>query len=67
MRADFVNPMRLDTAGSDGTATTPTNATTTAPAFVTAGRYTFALARTAHDGWRLTRVTVHEKWRRISS
>ncbi|APU39263.1 MULTISPECIES: nuclear transport factor 2 family protein [unclassified Streptomyces] len=54
VRADFLNPMRLagpeagDAAGS--------------PDFVAAGRYTFALART-RDGWRLTRVTVHEKWR----
>ncbi|MCX4529048.1 MULTISPECIES: nuclear transport factor 2 family protein [unclassified Streptomyces] len=58
VRADFVNPMRLSAAGSgdDGAA---------APNFVAAGRYTFALART-RDGWRLSRVTVHEKWRHLS-
>ncbi|MFF4370745.1 nuclear transport factor 2 family protein [Streptomyces sp. NPDC001594] len=50
--ADFLNPMRL--AGEGDTAT--------APNFVAAGRYTFTLARTA-AGWRLTGVTVHEKWR----
>lgn len=58
VRADFLNPMRLVGDGSDGTAT--------APNFVAAGRYTFALART-QDGWRLTRVTVHEKWRHLSA
>ncbi|MEW2414596.1 nuclear transport factor 2 family protein [Streptomyces sp. NPDC046866] len=57
--ADFVNPMRLDPGGAAAEATTPN--------FTAAGRYTFALARTARDGWRLTRVTVHEKWRHLSS
>ncbi|MFE5804433.1 MULTISPECIES: nuclear transport factor 2 family protein [unclassified Streptomyces] len=55
--ADFLNPMRL--AGPDS------DAALTSPNFVAAGRYTFALART-RDGWRLTRVTVHEKWRHMS-
>ncbi|KOU29989.1 hypothetical protein ADK53_30430 [Streptomyces sp. WM6373] len=54
VRADFLNPMRLEGPEADGTVTSPN--------FVAAGRYTFALART-RDGWRLTRVTVHEKWR----
>ncbi|MBT2482005.1 nuclear transport factor 2 family protein [Streptomyces sp. ISL-94] len=58
VRADFLNPMRLAGPESDGTVT--------APNFSAAGRYTFALARTG-DGWRLTRVTVHEKWRRMSA
>ncbi|MEU9035033.1 nuclear transport factor 2 family protein [Streptomyces sp. NPDC048352] len=56
VRADFLNPMRL--AGADDRGTTPN--------FVAAGRYSFALARTA-DGWRLTGVTVHEKWRHLSA
>ncbi|KPI07365.1 hypothetical protein OV450_0291 [Actinobacteria bacterium OV450] len=58
VRADFLNPMRLAGPGSD--------ASVTAPNFVAAGRYAFVLARTARDGWRLTRVTVHEKWRHMS-
>ncbi|WP_411102335.1 nuclear transport factor 2 family protein [Streptomyces sp. cmx-4-9] len=68
VQADFVNPMRLagpeeaDGAGSSG-ARAPD--APTAPNFVAAGRYTFLLARTP-DGWRLTRVTVHEKWRHLS-
>ncbi|MFH7600631.1 nuclear transport factor 2 family protein [Streptomyces racemochromogenes] len=52
--ADFLNPMRLAGDGDRGTA----------PNFVAAGRYTFTLARTA-EGWRLTGVTVHEKWRHM--
>ncbi|MER6448881.1 nuclear transport factor 2 family protein [Streptomyces venezuelae] len=58
VRADFLNPMRL--AGPDS------DASVTSPNLVAAGRYGFALART-HDGWRLTRVTVHEKWRHMSA
>ncbi|MET9322740.1 nuclear transport factor 2 family protein [Streptomyces sp. NPDC003038] len=57
VQADFLNPMR---PARDGRDVTPT-----APDLVTAGRYAFTLART-RDGWRLTRVTVHEKWRRTS-
>ncbi|MFC9813946.1 nuclear transport factor 2 family protein [Streptomyces virginiae] len=57
VRADFLNPMRLEGPEADGTVTSPN--------FVAAGRYTFALART-RDGWRLTRVTVHEKWRHMA-
>ncbi|MFG2620901.1 nuclear transport factor 2 family protein [Streptomyces sp. NPDC048507] len=56
VRADFLNPMRLADGRSGAAVTTPN--------FVAAGRYAFALARTA-DGWRLTRVTVHEKWRHM--
>ncbi|MFD9102595.1 nuclear transport factor 2 family protein [Streptomyces virginiae] len=57
VRADFLNPMRLEGPESDGTVTSPN--------FIAAGRYTFSLART-RDGWRLTRVTVHEKWRHLA-
>lgn len=59
VRADFLNPMRLAGEEFDGTVT--------APNFVAAGRYAFALARTPRSGWRLTRVTVHEKWRHMSA
>ena len=57
VRADYLNPMRLEGDAFDGTVT--------APNFVAAGRYSFALARTG-EGWRLTRVTVHEKWRHLA-
>ncbi|MZD06139.1 nuclear transport factor 2 family protein [Streptomyces sp. SID5785] len=50
VQADYVNPMRFP---GDGTA----------PDFVCGGRYTFSLVR-ADAGWRVHRVTVHEKWRR---
>ncbi|MFI7388804.1 nuclear transport factor 2 family protein [Streptomyces sp. NPDC049813] len=50
VQADYVNPMRLAGEG-------------TAPDFVCGGRYAFGLVRTP-GGWRLHRVTVHEKWRR---
>ncbi|MCZ7461598.1 nuclear transport factor 2 family protein [Streptomyces sp. WMMC940] len=33
--------------------------------FVAGGRYSFGLAR-GEDGWRLSSVTVHEKWRRAA-
>ncbi|MEU4132827.1 nuclear transport factor 2 family protein [Streptomyces wuyuanensis] len=33
--------------------------------FVSGGRYAFGLAR-GDDGWRLSSVTVHEKWRRAA-
>ncbi|MEU6092468.1 nuclear transport factor 2 family protein [Streptomyces sp. NPDC047085] len=50
IRADYLNPMRFDGSG--------------APDLVCGGRYDFGLLRTA-DGWRLTEVVVHEKWRRL--
>ncbi|MCQ4213983.1 nuclear transport factor 2 family protein [Streptomyces longispororuber] len=50
VQADFINPMRFAGEG-------------TAPDFVCGGRYAFGLVRT-HSGWRMHRVTVHEKWRR---
>ncbi|MET8769486.1 nuclear transport factor 2 family protein [Streptomyces sp. NPDC004658] len=52
VRADYLNPMRLTRA--DGSA---------APDVVCGGRYDFGLLRTA-EGWRLSEVVVHEKWRR---
>ncbi|WP_330329288.1 nuclear transport factor 2 family protein [Streptomyces sp. NBC_00536] len=58
VKADFLNPMRLAGEDFDGSVT--------APNFVAAGRYTFVLART-RDGWRLSGVTVHEKWRHLSA
>lgn len=61
VRADFLNPMRL--AGEEPDEGGPA---VTAPNFVAAGRYTFAVTRTARSGWRLSRVTVHEKWRHMS-
>ncbi|MER5929189.1 nuclear transport factor 2 family protein [Streptomyces sp. NPDC002054] len=57
VRADFVNPMRLAGEAEDGSVT--------APNFVAAGRYTFGLTRTP-EGWRLSSVTVQEKWRHLS-
>ncbi|MFJ4715198.1 nuclear transport factor 2 family protein [Streptomyces sp. NPDC088785] len=52
VRADYINPMRLAGAEDGG-----------APDFVCGGRYAFGLVRTP-AGWRMHRVTVHEKWRR---
>ncbi|NEB74552.1 nuclear transport factor 2 family protein [Streptomyces sp. SID14478] len=51
VQADYFNPMRFAGEGS-------------APDFVCGGRYAFDLVRT-QGGWRLHRVTVHEKWRRM--
>ncbi|MHC0432892.1 nuclear transport factor 2 family protein [Streptomyces sp. O3] len=53
VRADYLNPMR--TAGADGG--------DSAPDFECGGRYAFSVLRTP-VGWRVTRVVVHEKWRR---
>ncbi|WP_221358487.1 nuclear transport factor 2 family protein [Streptomyces beigongshangae] len=53
VQADYVNPMRF--AGHDGGSTEPD--------FVCGGRYGFGLLRT-DDGWLLSEVVVHEKWRR---
>ncbi|WP_432117583.1 nuclear transport factor 2 family protein [Streptomyces sp. bgisy032] len=49
VQADYVSPMAA--AGA-------------APDVVRGGRYAFALLRT-EDGWRLSEVTVREKWRRL--
>ncbi|MFD6939752.1 nuclear transport factor 2 family protein [Streptomyces goshikiensis] len=65
VRADFVNPMRLTGTGTDA-GTDDAGGAGGAPNFFAAGRYTFALART-REGWRFSRVTVHEKWRHLSS
>ncbi|MGW5367812.1 nuclear transport factor 2 family protein [Streptomyces sp. NPDC004009] len=54
VRADYVSPLRLAGDGGSG-----------APDLVCGGRYDFALLRTS-DGWRLSRVVAHEKWRRTS-
>ncbi|MFF4607705.1 nuclear transport factor 2 family protein [Streptomyces sp. NPDC001339] len=60
VQADYLNPMRL--AGSeDDAAGGPT-----APNYTCAGRYEFTARRT-WEGWRLTRVVVHEKWRQVRS
>ncbi|MFF1834499.1 nuclear transport factor 2 family protein [Streptomyces sp. NPDC058231] len=61
VRADYLNPMRLLGAPGDGTGTPAT----TAPDFVSGGRYAFGLLR-AGTGWRIRTVTVHEKWRSLS-
>jgi hypothetical protein len=58
VRADYLNPMRFT---ADGHAAPGAS---TAPDFVCGGRYSFGLLRTG-DGWRLTRVVVQERWRRL--
>ncbi|NBE55922.1 nuclear transport factor 2 family protein [Streptomyces boluensis] len=50
VRADYYNPMRMDPESD-------------APDFECGGRYAFSVLRT-RTGWRVTRVVVHEKWRR---
>ncbi|MEU6575758.1 nuclear transport factor 2 family protein [Streptomyces sp. NPDC046805] len=55
VQADYVSPLRAAGSG-DGTG---------APDVVCGGRYAFGLVRTA-DGWRLRRVVVQEKWRRLA-
>ncbi|PAZ13073.1 hypothetical protein CLM62_26610 [Streptomyces sp. SA15] len=58
MQADYINPMRLageEDGNADGS---------TAPDFVSGGRYSFGLLRT-YDGWRLREVIAQEKWRRL--
>ncbi|MFH9086355.1 nuclear transport factor 2 family protein [Streptomyces sp. NPDC017673] len=52
VRADYLNPMRCTEPGGSA-----------APDLVCGGRYDFGLLRTA-EGWRLSEVVVHEKWRR---
>ncbi|MFF3914501.1 nuclear transport factor 2 family protein [Streptomyces sp. NPDC001852] len=53
VRADYLNPMRFATNGGPP-----------APDLVCGGRYGFTLLRTP-EGWRLRKVTVEEKWRRL--
>ncbi|WP_326764366.1 nuclear transport factor 2 family protein [Streptomyces sp. NBC_01591] len=59
VRADYLNPMRLESTATGGNAS---EARATAPNFVSGGRYAFTLSRT-DSGWRIRTVTVHEKWR----
>ncbi|MFG2651971.1 nuclear transport factor 2 family protein [Streptomyces sp. NPDC048436] len=58
IQADYVNPMRFTApeGAEDGGGQAP------APDFVCGGRYAFTALRTA-GGWRLSQVTVQEKWR----
>ncbi|MEU9113240.1 nuclear transport factor 2 family protein [Streptomyces sp. NPDC048483] len=70
VQADYLNPMRLDdgvsgAAEGSGEAAESGDAATT-PNYTCAGRYAFAARRTP-DGWRLTEVVVHEKWREVVS
>ncbi|MFD0021737.1 nuclear transport factor 2 family protein [Streptomyces sp. NPDC058382] len=64
MQADYMNPMRWEN-DDDAAAGGGDEARPTAPNFVSGGRYTFELLRT-ESGWRIRRVTVHEKWRSLS-
>ncbi|MBT2400621.1 nuclear transport factor 2 family protein [Streptomyces sp. ISL-100] len=63
LQADYVNPMRLETAPAarkdDG------SGPSTEPNFMSGGRYAFSLLRT-EGGWRLRSVVVREKWRRTT-
>ncbi|MEV0373017.1 nuclear transport factor 2 family protein [Streptomyces sp. NPDC050636] len=58
VQADYLNPMRLADLATD------TGDGATAPDYTCGGRYRFAARRTT-DGWRLTEVVVHEKWRQV--
>lgn len=58
VQADYLNPMRLAGSPED------TEGGPSAPNYTCAGRYGFTARRTP-DGWRLTRVVVHEKWREV--
>lgn len=58
VQADYLNPMRLA-----GPAAEAGDEESTAPNYTCGGRYDFTARRTP-DGWRLTGVVVHEKWRR---
>ncbi|WP_156724538.1 nuclear transport factor 2 family protein [Streptomyces apocyni] len=53
VQADYLNPMRMGGAREDDSA----------PDFECGGRYAFSVLRTG-IGWRISRVVVHEKWRR---
>ncbi|MFE1173854.1 nuclear transport factor 2 family protein [Streptomyces sp. NPDC058773] len=58
VRADYLNPMRLAGPAPDA------GEGPTAPNYTCGGRYEFAARRTT-EGWRLTGVVVHEKWRQV--
>ncbi|MFV5997204.1 nuclear transport factor 2 family protein [Streptomyces sp. NPDC056231] len=63
VQADYLNPMRLRGAPDDDAVGAADS--TTAPNFVSGGRYAFGLLR-AETGWRIRTVTVHEKWRSLA-
>lgn len=60
VRADYMNPMRLERGGDKDAG----DGGESAPNFVSGGRYAFELLRT-EPGWRIRSVVVHEKWRRM--
>ncbi|MEU1040141.1 nuclear transport factor 2 family protein [Streptomyces sp. NPDC005907] len=62
VRADYVNPMRFAQRDAGSTAAVPSGR----PDLVCGGRYDFGLLRTS-DGWRLSEVVVHEKWRTLAA
>ncbi|MFH8409916.1 nuclear transport factor 2 family protein [Streptomyces sp. NPDC018019] len=62
VQADYLNPMHL--AGPHDAPPGQAAGASAAPNHTCAGRYVFA-ARRAADGWRLTEVVVHEKWRQL--
>ncbi|WP_405782753.1 nuclear transport factor 2 family protein [Streptomyces sp. NBC_00859] len=69
LQADYLNPMRLESrpsgGGGGGPAADAAAATgPAAPDFVSGGRYDFSVVRT-DSGWRLSKVVVREKWRRV--
>ncbi len=62
VQADYLNPMHL--AGPHDAPPGASAGASAAPNYTCAGRYVFA-ARRAAEGWRLTEVVVHEKWRQL--
>ncbi|MEU1147831.1 nuclear transport factor 2 family protein [Streptomyces sp. NPDC005863] len=66
VQADYVNPMRFaERPGAAPASASASGEPSTAPDFVCGGRYAFTVLRT-HTGWRLRRVVVTEKWRRLA-
>lgn len=63
VRADYLNPMHLVNP-SAAPGADPDGHGTLAPNYTCAGRCAFTACRTP-DGWRLTEVVVHEKWRQV--
>ncbi|MGW3009699.1 nuclear transport factor 2 family protein [Streptomyces sp. NPDC001219] len=64
VQADYLNPMRLAGPAPDADDGPDAGEGPTAPNYTCAGRYEFTARRTT-DGWRLTGVVVHEKWRQV--
>ncbi|MGW6021367.1 nuclear transport factor 2 family protein [Streptomyces sp. NPDC055099] len=70
VQADYVNPMRFTTGDAGGESDAEAGekgeggAESSAPDFICGGRYAFTALRT-EEGWRLSRVTVQEKWRQM--